>query len=83
MRCLRTRHMLQSHHLIELSFYHKQFMLIGHLAMGLSSVGTLERVVPVMGVLYFSAVKLAFSNDNPLSYKVGDQTEWSYDKVLS
>lgn len=36
---------------------------------------------PVMGVLYLSTAKLAFCSDNPLSYKVGDQTEWSYYKV--
>ncbi|KAG1334612.1 putative GEM-like protein 1 [Cocos nucifera] len=37
---------------------------------------------PVMGVLYLSTAKLAFSSDSPLSYKVGDQTEWSYYKVV-
>ncbi|XP_020104887.1 GEM-like protein 1 [Ananas comosus] len=37
---------------------------------------------PVMGVLYLSTAKLAFCSDNPLSYKVGDKTEWSYYKVL-
>ncbi|KAJ6826079.1 GEM-like protein 1 [Iris pallida] len=37
---------------------------------------------PVMGVLYLSTAKLAFSSDTPLSYKVGDQTEWSYYKVV-
>ncbi|KAJ6352936.1 hypothetical protein OIU76_002037 [Salix suchowensis] len=36
---------------------------------------------PVMGVLYLSTAKLAFCSDNPLSYKVGAQTEWSYYKV--
>ncbi|KAG6533684.1 GEM-like protein 1 [Zingiber officinale] len=36
---------------------------------------------PVMGVLYLSTAKLAFCSDNPLSYKVGDKTEWSYYKV--
>jgi len=36
---------------------------------------------PVMGILYLSTAKLAFCSDNPLSYKVGDQTEWSYYKV--
>ncbi|KAF9682484.1 hypothetical protein SADUNF_Sadunf05G0113700 [Salix dunnii] len=36
---------------------------------------------PVMGVLYLSTAKLAFCSDNPLSYKVGEQTEWSYYKV--
>lgn len=38
---------------------------------------------PVMGVLYISTSKLAYSSDNPLSYKVSTgQTEWSYYKVL-
>ncbi|CAL9100545.1 unnamed protein product, partial [Musa textilis] len=37
---------------------------------------------PVMGVLYLSTAKLAFCSDNPLSYKVGDQTQWTYYKVL-
>ncbi|XP_039145380.1 GEM-like protein 1 [Dioscorea cayenensis subsp. rotundata] len=37
---------------------------------------------PVMGILYLSTSKLAFCSDNPLSYKVGDQTEWSYYKVV-
>ena len=36
---------------------------------------------PVMGVLYISTEKLAYCSDNPLSYKSGDQTEWSYYKV--
>ena len=36
---------------------------------------------PVMGVLYLSTAKLAFCSDNPLSYQVGDQTQWSYYKV--
>ncbi|XWS21440.1 hypothetical protein CRYUN_Cryun30bG0054800 [Craigia yunnanensis] len=36
---------------------------------------------PVMGVLYLSTEKLAFCSDNPLSYQVGDRTEWSYYKV--
>ncbi|KAG6492175.1 hypothetical protein ZIOFF_047125 [Zingiber officinale] len=31
---------------------------------------------PVMGVLYLSTANLAFCSDNPLSYKVGDQTQW-------
>ncbi|THG15730.1 hypothetical protein TEA_022164 [Camellia sinensis var. sinensis] len=35
---------------------------------------------PVMGTLYVSTAKLAFCSDNPLSYKVGDQTQWSYYK---
>ncbi|XWS25345.1 hypothetical protein CRYUN_Cryun27aG0061100 [Craigia yunnanensis] len=37
---------------------------------------------PVMGVLYLSTEKLAFCSDNPLSYEVGDQTQWSYYKVV-
>ncbi|XP_058184958.1 GLABRA2 expression modulator-like isoform X1 [Rhododendron vialii] len=37
---------------------------------------------PVMGVLYVSTAKLAFSSDNPLSYKAGDKDEWSYYKVI-
>ncbi|KAJ8765568.1 hypothetical protein K2173_014690 [Erythroxylum novogranatense] len=37
---------------------------------------------PVMGVLYVSTAKLAFCSDNPLSYKSGGQTEWSYYKVV-
>ncbi|CDP11469.1 unnamed protein product [Coffea canephora] len=37
---------------------------------------------PVMGVLYLSTAKLAFSSDNPLSYKVGEETQWSYYKVV-
>ncbi|XP_038990411.1 GEM-like protein 1, partial [Phoenix dactylifera] len=37
---------------------------------------------PVMGILYLSTAKLAFCSDNPLSYKVGDRTEWSYYKVV-
>ncbi|XP_076888737.1 GEM-like protein 1 [Bidens hawaiensis] len=37
---------------------------------------------PVMGILYLSTAKLAFSSDNPLSYKVGDETQWSYYKVV-
>lgn len=37
---------------------------------------------PVMGVLYVSTAKLAFCSDSPLSYKSGDQTEWSYYKVV-
>ncbi|OAY74425.1 GLABRA2 expression modulator, partial [Ananas comosus] len=28
-----------------------------------------------------STAKLAFCSDNPLSYKVGDKTEWSYYKL--
>lgn len=37
---------------------------------------------PVMGILYVSTAKLAFCSDNPLSYKAGDQMEWSYYKVV-
>ncbi|XP_076901378.1 GEM-like protein 1 [Bidens hawaiensis] len=37
---------------------------------------------PVMGILYLSTAKLAFSSDNPISYKVGDETQWSYYKVV-
>ncbi|KAF8079627.1 hypothetical protein N665_1012s0002 [Sinapis alba] len=37
---------------------------------------------PVMGVLYISSAKLAYCSDNPLSYKNGGQTEWSYYKVV-
>ncbi|XVF39605.1 hypothetical protein PTKIN_Ptkin01aG0047100 [Pterospermum kingtungense] len=37
---------------------------------------------PVVGVLYLSTAKLAFCSDNPLSYQVGDQTQWSYYKVI-
>ncbi|PON84779.1 GRAM domain containing protein [Trema orientale] len=37
---------------------------------------------PVMGILYVSTAKLAYCSDNPLSYKNGDQTEWSYYKVV-
>lgn len=36
---------------------------------------------PVMGILYISTAKLAFCSDNPLSYKAGEQMEWSYYKV--
>lgn len=36
---------------------------------------------PVMGILYVSTEKLAYCSDNPLSYKAGDVTEWSYYKV--
>lgn len=37
---------------------------------------------PVMGILYMSSAKLAFSSDSPLSYKVGEETQWSYYKVV-
>ncbi|KAL2512634.1 GEM-like protein 1 [Abeliophyllum distichum] len=37
---------------------------------------------PVMGVLYYSTAKLAFCSDSPLSYKVGEETQWSYYKVV-
>lgn len=36
---------------------------------------------PVMGVLYVSSAKLAFASDNPLSYKVAEEIQWSYYKV--
>ena len=36
---------------------------------------------PVMGTLYISTAKLAFCSDNPVSYKIGDQTQLSYYKV--
>lgn len=36
---------------------------------------------PVMGVLYVSSAKIAYSSDNPISYKSENQTEWSYYKV--
>lgn len=37
---------------------------------------------PVMGILYLSTAKLAFCSDNPLPYKIGEQNEWSYYKVV-
>ncbi|CAI0422007.1 unnamed protein product, partial [Linum tenue] len=37
---------------------------------------------PVMGVLYVSTAKLAYSSDSPLSYKADGKTEWSYYKVV-
>ncbi|KAL6984039.1 Cleavage polyadenylation factor subunit fip1 [Sarracenia purpurea var. burkii] len=37
---------------------------------------------PVMGTLYVSTAKLGFCSDSPLSYKVGDETQWSYYKVV-
>lgn len=37
---------------------------------------------PVMGVLYVSTAKIAYSSDNPISYKNNNQTEWSYYKVV-
>ncbi|KAL8145456.1 GEM-like protein 1 [Apium graveolens] len=37
---------------------------------------------PVMGVMYLSTAKLAFCSDNPLSYKNGEETQWSYYKVV-
>ncbi|KAK9670684.1 hypothetical protein RND81_13G217900 [Saponaria officinalis] len=37
---------------------------------------------PVMGTLYVSTAKLAFCSDNPLPYKNGDETDWSYYKVV-
>ncbi|KAJ1442138.1 PH-like domain superfamily [Sesbania bispinosa] len=37
---------------------------------------------PVMGVLYISTAKVAYSSDNPISYKSDNRTEWSYYKVV-
>ncbi|KAK9047491.1 hypothetical protein V6N11_053333 [Hibiscus sabdariffa] len=37
---------------------------------------------PVVGVLYLSTEKLGFCSDNPLAYQVGDQTQYSYYKVI-
>ncbi|PIN12839.1 hypothetical protein CDL12_14551 [Handroanthus impetiginosus] len=37
---------------------------------------------PVMGVLYLSTAKVAFCSDNPLSYKVSEEVQWSYYKVV-
>ncbi|GAV66804.1 GRAM domain-containing protein [Cephalotus follicularis] len=37
---------------------------------------------PVMGVMYLSTAKLAFCSDSPLSYKVGEETQYSYYKVV-
>ncbi|KHN35449.1 GLABRA2 expression modulator [Glycine soja] len=37
---------------------------------------------PVMGVLYVSTAKIAYSSDNPISYRNDNQTEWSYYKVV-
>ncbi|KAJ6811885.1 GEM-like protein 1 [Iris pallida] len=37
---------------------------------------------PVMGVLYLPTAKLTFFSDNPLPYKIGDKTEWSYYKEM-
>ncbi|KAM7514518.1 hypothetical protein LguiA_004101 [Lonicera macranthoides] len=37
---------------------------------------------PVMGILYLSSAKLAFCSDNPLSYKSGEEAQWSYYKVV-
>ncbi|KAJ4764845.1 GRAM domain family protein [Rhynchospora pubera] len=37
---------------------------------------------PVMGVLYLSTSKIAFSSDNPLPYKARGKTEWSFYKVV-
>lgn len=36
---------------------------------------------PVMGVLYISTEKIAYSSDSPISYKSDSRTEWSYYKV--
>lgn len=38
---------------------------------------------PVMGVVYLSTAKIAFCSDSPLSYKVGNETEWTYYKVIT
>ncbi|KAK7250610.1 hypothetical protein RIF29_33149 [Crotalaria pallida] len=37
---------------------------------------------PVMGVLYISTAKVAYSSDSPISYKSNKGTEWSYYKVV-
>ncbi|XP_073156664.1 GEM-like protein 1 [Henckelia pumila] len=37
---------------------------------------------PVAGTLYLSTAKVAFCSDNPLSYKVSEETSWSYYKVI-
>ncbi|KAL3634032.1 hypothetical protein CASFOL_021086 [Castilleja foliolosa] len=37
---------------------------------------------PVVGILYISTAKIAFCSDNPLSYKVGEEVNWSYYKVV-
>lgn len=37
---------------------------------------------PVVGTLYLSTAKVAFCSDNPLSYKVSEETCWSYYKVI-
>ncbi|XP_027368405.1 GEM-like protein 1 [Abrus precatorius] len=37
---------------------------------------------PVVGVLYLSTVKLAFCSDYPLSYEMGEHTQWTYYKVV-
>ncbi|MBA0754733.1 hypothetical protein Gotri_010552 [Gossypium trilobum] len=37
---------------------------------------------PVIGVLYMSTHKLGFCSDSPLAYQVGDQTQYSYYKVV-
>ncbi|XP_073275270.1 GEM-like protein 1 [Primulina huaijiensis] len=37
---------------------------------------------PVVGTLYLSTEKVAFCSDNPLSYKVSEETCWSYYKVI-
>ncbi|XP_052191484.1 GLABRA2 expression modulator-like [Diospyros lotus] len=39
-------------------------------------------VGPVMGILYVSTAKLAFCSDNPMPYKDGGKTEWSYYQVI-
>nr|KYP35309.1 GLABRA2 expression modulator [Cajanus cajan] len=37
---------------------------------------------PVMGILYISTAKIAYSSDNPISYRTESQMEWSYYKVV-
>ncbi|XP_064981670.1 GLABRA2 expression modulator isoform X2 [Musa acuminata AAA Group] len=47
-----------------------------------AAMGRIAQAGPIMGILYLSSAKLAFCGDNPLPYKVGDRTEWSYYKVV-
>ncbi|XP_027347881.1 GLABRA2 expression modulator-like [Abrus precatorius] len=37
---------------------------------------------PVMGILYISTAKIAYSSDNPISYSTDNRTEWSYYKIV-
>ncbi|XP_050215020.1 GEM-like protein 1 [Mercurialis annua] len=37
---------------------------------------------PVTGILYLSTAKLAFVSDDPLAYKVGDETQYSYYMIV-